>query len=175
MKRIFPGLVVSTLTVMALSASQDALAQGGSWGTVKGTIIWGGKDIPEQKPIAAVAAAQDRAACMKDGNVVIDEKWVVNKKNKGLQWTFVWLANEDVKNKAPLPIHPNLKALKVPNIVLDQPLCAFTPHALAMREGQVLVAKLVVPRRMPDPMTRTSSRSSPTVASRSPCARPRTS
>src|SRR5947209_12257741 len=139
MKRIFIGPVLATLTVMGMGAYQGAWAQG--WGTVKGTIVWGGKDIPKQAPIAAVAASQDRAACMKDGHMVVDEKWVVNPKNKGLEWTFVWLANEDVTSKAPLPIHPNLKAPKVDKVIMDQPLCAFLPHALALREGQVLVAK----------------------------------
>ncbi len=71
----------------------------------------------------------------------MDEKWVVNPKNKGLKWTFVWLANEDVKNKNPLPTHPDLKAIKQDKVVMDQPLCAFLPHAVALREGQVLVAK----------------------------------
>src|SRR5207253_9910913 len=76
---------------------------------------------------------------------VVDERWVVNPKNKGLRWTFVWLANEDVTSKQPLPVHPSLKALKSDKVIMDQPLCAFAPHAIGMREGQVLVAKNSAP------------------------------
>jgi hypothetical protein len=142
MKRgIAPGLGLAALTVAILGLSYSADAQGNQWGNVKGRIIWGGKDIPKQLPITAVAASPDKAACLKDGHVVVDEKWVVNAKNTGLRWTFVWLANEDVKSKAPLPIHPALKAPKDNKVVMDQPMCAFAPHAVALREGQVLVAK----------------------------------
>jgi hypothetical protein len=142
MKRgIVLGLGLAGLTVMILGLSYSVNAQGNQWGTVRGRITWGGQEIPKQLPIAAVAASTDKAACLKDGHVVVDEKWVVNPKNKGLRWTFVWLAHEDVKNKAPLPIHPDLMALKINKIVMDQPMCAFAPHAVALREGQVLVAK----------------------------------
>lgn len=142
MTRVFAvGLGMAAVTVMLLGFYQPAGAQGTQWGDVKGKITWGGKDIPKQQPITSVAASQDKAACLKDGNVVVDEKWVVNPKNKGLKWTFVWLAHEDVKSKAPMPIHPDLKLPKVDKVVLDQPLCAFIPHAIGLREGQVLVGK----------------------------------
>ena len=66
---------------------------------------------------------------------------MVSKKTRGLQWTFVWLINDDPKNKAPLPIHPDLKDIKKTQTEVDQPVCAFIPHAVAIREGQVVVAK----------------------------------
>ena len=137
-RRIMLGFGIFTLILMPAGFAD---AQGGQWGTVKGRITWGGPDIPKQLPVAAVANSPDKMACMKDGHVVLDEKWVVNPKNKGLKWTFVWLANENVKNKEPLPTHPDLKALKQEKVVMDEPLCAFLPHAIALREGQVLVAK----------------------------------
>ena len=123
--------------------SHSADAQGNNQGgTVKGKITWAGKGaLPIQMPIAAVAGSPDKMACQMGGNVVMDEQWVVNPKNKGLRWTFVWLANQNPKDKAALPIHPDLKAIKAPKVVMDQPLCAFLPHATALREGQVLVAK----------------------------------
>jgi hypothetical protein len=130
---------LAAVTLILFGPGSAAHAQ--QWGNVKGTITWAGKDIPKQLPIAAVNNHADKMACHKDGNVVVDEKWVVNPKNKGLKSAFVWLINEDVKNKAPLPIHPNLAAPKETKVVIDQPLCAFVPHALALREGQVLVAK----------------------------------
>ncbi|HWY85820.1 MAG TPA: hypothetical protein VNX28_03795 [Gemmataceae bacterium] len=133
------GFLVSAVVILGFGPR--ARAQANQWGNVKGTIVWGGKDLPKQLPLPQVAGSPDKAACTMGGHVVVSEDYVVNPKNKGLRWTFVWLANNDVANKEPLPIHPDLKALKVKKVVLDQPLCAFIPHALAMREGQDLVAK----------------------------------
>jgi hypothetical protein len=130
------ALAAATLILLGPRSAADAQ----QWGNVKGTITWGGKDIPKQLPVTTVNNHADKMACHKDGNVVVDEKWVVNPKNKGLKSAFVWLANEDVKNKL-LPIHPNLKMPKEKTVVMDQPLCAFVPHAVALREGQILVAK----------------------------------
>jgi hypothetical protein len=143
MKRGFVlGLALAAVTVMLLGLGQLVQAGGGQWGDVKGKILWGGKDVPEQKPIPAVKGNIDEKACTMGGKHVLkDEKWVVNPKNKGLRWTFVWLTHEDVKNKEPLPTHPDLKAFKVKKIEMDQPMCMFIPHAMALREGQVLVAR----------------------------------
>ncbi len=77
-----------------------------------------------------------------DGKVeILDEKFVVHPKNKGLRWTFVWLEQEDVKSKIPLPIHPDLKEIKEKDVVLEYSQCVFIPHALGMRQGQILVGK----------------------------------
>jgi hypothetical protein len=133
--RIVIGL--AGLTVVLLGHISFAHAQENAWGNVKGQIIWGPKEIPECKQIEAVKGHQDKMACMANGHVVIDEIWVVNPKNKGLKWTFVWLAAKNGK----MPIHPNLQKPRIDKLVMDQPGCAFTPHALALREGQILVAK----------------------------------
>jgi hypothetical protein len=134
--------VLGLVAIVVSAINRPAAAQDGQWGSVKGRIIWGGKDLPIQQPIAAVKNHMDAKACTMDGKVVVkDEMYVVNPANKGLRWTFVWLTREDLKSKAPLPIHPDLRAIKVKEVEMDQPLCAFAPHALAMREGQTLVAK----------------------------------
>jgi len=57
-----------------------------------------------------------------------------------VRWAFVWLAPLE-KSGPPLAIHPSLKDIKEKQVVLDQPCCAFTPHAIAIREGQEVVAK----------------------------------
>jgi len=133
------GFLMSAAVILGFGPS--ACAQANQWGNVKGKIVWGGKDIPKQLPITTVAGSPDKMACMMGGNTVVSEEYVVNPKNKGLKWAFVWLVNNDINNKPPLPIHPDLKALKVKKVVIDQPLCAFIPHALALREGQDLLAK----------------------------------
>lgn len=124
---------------LLLAFASSASAQ--EWGTIKGNIVWGGA-VPEKKTLN-LGANPDKAVCEKDGGVE-DETWVVNPKNKGLKHAFVWIAVKDAKAKgaaAKLAIHPSLKDVKEKEIHMDQPCCAFVPHAIALREGQVLVAK----------------------------------
>ena len=113
-----------------------APAQGDSWGDVVGRIVWGSDKIPAAADLD-LKENPDKAACTKDGPVK-DETWLVNPKNKGLRNTFVWI--EGAKKGEKLPIHPSLKTASG-KIDVDQPSCAFIPHAIAIREGQVLVAK----------------------------------
>jgi hypothetical protein len=127
------GLAVAALSAAALT---PGLAQEGSWGTVKGRIIWGGAEVPKREPLD-LKENPDKMACLKNGPL-LDETWVVHPKNKGLRHTFVWL---QAPKGSELPIHPSLKEVKEKKIVMDQPVCMFIPHATALREGQVLVAK----------------------------------
>jgi hypothetical protein len=110
-----------------------------AWGTIKGRIVYEGDSIPEPK---ALNITKDREYCLGKGPI-LSEEWVVNKKNKGVRWTFVWLAPEP--GGASLAIHPALKAIPNKEVEIDEPRCAFVPHCLAMREGQVLVVKNTSP------------------------------
>jgi hypothetical protein len=104
------------------------------WGTVRGRVTWDGKELPNLPALTVVA---DVAHCTSKG-AIPDEKWVINKDNKGVKNVFVWL--QDASNpQAKLPVHPALKAIKEKDVRADQPCCKFEPHALALREGQVLV------------------------------------
>ncbi|MCI0381190.1 MAG: hypothetical protein L0215_26695 [Gemmataceae bacterium] len=123
-----------------LAVSVPLFAQDNRWSVIKGRIVWGGAEIPKRMEIAAVDGNPDKKFCLKDGPV-LDEKWVIHEKNKGIRWTIVWLANADPKDKTPLPIHPSLQKIEPKEVVMDQPVCTFIPHAIALREGQVLVAK----------------------------------
>jgi hypothetical protein len=117
--------------------------EGRGWGTIKGQIIWGKSDIPERQPIKAIQDHADKKVCLAKGDV-LDEQFVINPKNKGVRWTFVWLADAQGAQKD-IPIHPSLKDIKDKEVVMDQPACQFEPHALGMREGQILVAKNSAP------------------------------
>jgi hypothetical protein len=121
---------------LAISA-QPVAADGkqSDWGTIKGQIVWGGEGIPEAKP---VVVTRDQNVCLEKGPILNDEL-VVNAKNKGVRWGFVWL--EPMPGSPPLPIHPDLKEIKKKQVVLDQPCCRFEPHAFGLREGQEIVAK----------------------------------
>jgi hypothetical protein len=148
----FPFYFTVLLAMVGVSACQQAKAdnkrapvadpkpaasQGDSaWGTIKGQIVYDGDPIPEQKPLNV---SKDQEHCLGKGPI-LSEDWVVNKQNKGVRWTFVWLS-PDPGAAANLPIHPTLKDIQNKEVEIDQPRCAFVPHCLAMREGQVLVAK----------------------------------
>jgi hypothetical protein len=120
---------------LAFQAVPAAFVQAGG-NTLTGTVTWADA-VPVMAPLNLGASA-DKATCEKKGPVM-DETSIVNPKNKGLRDVFVWL--EPMEKGAKFTIPANLAKPATPQVVLDQPNCAFIPHALAMREGQMLVAK----------------------------------
>ncbi len=132
------GLLRILLLIVAAGFVLNALdaAEADSWGTIKGQVVWDDKDVPVQ---AVIKVDKDKEACEKDGKL-LDDKLVVNPKNKGVRWCVVYLMNVKGFEKA-IPIHPKLKALKQKEVTIDQPCCQFVPHVLAMREGQTLLVK----------------------------------
>lgn len=118
---------------------QPAAKAGDAWGSVKGQIVWAGDKIPEPKDLNV---DKDKDHCLAKGPIK-DEDLVVNAKNRGMRWVFVWLAPlEDGKEFA---IHPSLKEIKEKQVVLDQPQCMFIPRAFAIREGQEILTKNPAP------------------------------
>jgi hypothetical protein len=141
MKRYFAlALLVlaSPLAFNVVASRAYAGDQNGAWGDIKGQVILDPNDqIPQPKPIQ-VGQNQNRNECLAKGPL-FSQEWVVNKKNRGVRWVFVWL--QPASGGAPLAIHPDLATIKEKEVTLDQPCCQFEPHALAIREGQVIVAK----------------------------------
>jgi hypothetical protein len=127
-------LLLAATGAIALSAATTARAQG--WGTIKGQVVWSGKDAPKRAPINVT---KDQPACEKNGKL-FEDKLVVNPDNKGVRWCIVYLMHDEGFDKD-IPIHPNLKAIKNKTVEFDQPCCQFEPHVLAMREGQTLLVK----------------------------------
>ena len=110
--------------------------KGAEWGTIVGRVVWVGP-LPNPPPIVPAGGAGGGCPAQ-----IADDVWIVDPKTKGLANTFAWLAPKDPKDKeAKLPIHPDLKAPPKTPVEMDQPACRFIPHALAMREGQDLIAK----------------------------------
>jgi hypothetical protein len=101
-----------------------------AWGTLKGQVVYAEEKLPTPVPLKVGGRG-----CK---GPLFDETWVVNKKNKGVRYAFVWL--EDSKGK-PLPIHPDLEPIPRKAAVIGIRNCQFVPHALALREGQILVAE----------------------------------
>lgn len=94
-------------------------------------MIWTDVKIPP----AAFLVLPPGVAC----GQVPDESWIVNPKNRGLKDAFVWL--EDPVRGVPLPIHPKHVKPNRKTSTLDQIACRFEPHVLALRQGDVLLAK----------------------------------
>jgi len=135
------SLLLTGLAVFCAAGAPLLAQNGAGWGTVKGRVVWGSSELPKRTPLDEFIKTKgnDKDYCLSKGSV-LDEKYIVNPKNKGLKWTFVWLINDDPKDKTPLPVHPDLKKMEA-DVVIDQPICMFIPHATGLREGQNLVAK----------------------------------
>jgi hypothetical protein len=135
MIRFANGSLVA-VALIALGISPGAAQNGGgeSWGTIKGRIVWGGKDLP---PKAKITVTQDKDHCLAKGDLY-DNQFEVDPKNRGLKGVLVGLKAAPGKR---LPIHPSLQEIKEKVVVLDQPRCLFIPRAIAMRQGQTLLAR----------------------------------
>jgi plastocyanin len=121
-----------------LKAAKEAKEAAGAWGSIKGQIVYGG-DVPDAKEISITKDEKECKDSLK-GAALVDEEWVVNKKNKGVRWVFVWIA-QPPGVKAKMPIHPDLAKPKDDKVLMDQPCCHFEPRCLAIREGQTWMAK----------------------------------
>jgi hypothetical protein len=140
-----PAVGLLSLAAMLLITSGRTEAQGNAWGNIKGRVVWGGKELP---PPAEIKVTVDQGHCLtanptadKDKGTILDQKFIINKANKGLKNVFVYFLAEP---GAKIPIHPSLQKL-APDVVVDQPDCMFFPRALAMREGQKFVVKNTAP------------------------------
>jgi plastocyanin len=132
------------LLFLAGSNVQSADPQG--WGNIKGQVVWGGKTLPEREPIKVT---QDQKHCLMNGPL-LEEKYVVDPKTKGVRWVMVFLADAkepDPKNakKWKFPVKPGLMKLKNTPVIFDQPCCAFEPHVFGVIEGQTVIVKNSAP------------------------------
>jgi hypothetical protein len=133
-----PGAALVALALVpTLFLAGSARSAGQEWGTVKGQIVFNGAKVPDN-PKANVN--QDKMHCLSKGDILKNEL-VVNKKNKGVRWTLVWLTGvDDPRGTRTIPTHPALAKVNGP-VEIDQPCCIFEPRVLGMREGQTLIVK----------------------------------
>lgn len=96
------------------------------WTTLKGRIVFPG-EIPEQTPLVIT---RDEEVCGESG--LLDETFIVNRQNRGLQNVVVWLSS-----KTEVPVHPSLVNVSKP-VQLDNKGCRFVPRIVPIRTGQVL-------------------------------------
>ena len=112
-----------------------------NWGTVKGKIKFEG-DIPKQKEVSleGLKIPPKDMEWFRSAGPILEEDWVVNKENRGVQWVVVWLIPDNApKNKnAKLEVHEKFKAPlseKERFVIVDQDPKGYVPHTVAIHEG----------------------------------------
>jgi plastocyanin len=128
-----------------LALVSSASAEPPSWVTVKGRVV-----LPEKAGIPVrdkLDVSQDKAHCLSKGDI-LDDKVLVNAKNRGIKNVVVWL-RPDNKNLAvkftDKEIHPQDAKRKPAGIVIDQPCCMFIPRITACRVGDTITVKNSAP------------------------------
>lgn len=133
MKRAF----FCTLIIAVFTATTSiAIAQDG-WGNLTGQIVVTG-NVPEN-PQEVVKDNKDRAACLIDGKVPLDDGIVVNSKNQ-LRDVYVMMYTGRGA-KTPDKFHPSYDAQKDVKLTIDNVKCRFVPKSTFARPGQTLILK----------------------------------
>ena len=135
-----------------VSVIGDPQSKDMNWGSIKGRLLYDG-DAPEQKEInfdelENVKLSPKDLEWFRSMGPILHEDWVVDKKEKGIRWVYVWLIPEDVmvdgkrnrEAKQTLEIHKDLMDIPVDDKIVhvDQDPQGYVPHAVAMREGMNL-------------------------------------
>jgi len=134
----YASAALAAVGLSALGLAPGA-AQGNkdTWGTIKGRVVWGGASLPKPEKIKVTV---DQPHCLEKGDL-FDNLFQVDAKTKGLKNVFVALKQPPDKAENPIPVHESLKQVGKAPVPLDQPRCLFMPRAVAVREGQKLLAK----------------------------------
>lgn len=129
-------IVGLTLGLALAGVTPAAMAQG-SYGTIKGRLVWGGAEMPKPKIEQAKGkATKDPEVCAKD-SPILSQELVVDPKTKGVAHGFAYLVRP--KGSNPEQLAHLLK--QHPKVEVDQKNCEFIPHCTAMNKGQALIFK----------------------------------
>ncbi len=131
----FGLLSVSILTFSLFASAQPTNAQG--FGTIKGTLVWGGAKLPQERPFVVKGDKATKDADICAAEEVPNENYVVDAKTNGVANAFAYVVGP--KGKNPEAEAALLKS--APTVVMDQKGCRFMPHAVAVHKGQTLVFK----------------------------------
>lgn len=120
--------LVASLMFAGLLLPQNAFADG--WGDLTGRLVFDGKaPQPKLKIKKGDSTVRDPQCCAAQD--VPDETLVINPKNNGIAYAFVYL-----RKVSKSQIHPELEKSKEPIVEFDQKGCKFIPHALVVRTDQ---------------------------------------
>jgi len=118
---------------------KEAAEVEGDWGHLTGQIVISGEAPKNEIEKTVGAPAKDKAACLVDGKVPVDDGIVVNDK-KQLRDVFVFMY-VGRRAKVPEKVHPSYEEKKKAKLTLDNRKCRFVPKAMFARAGQTLILK----------------------------------
>jgi len=134
---LFPQAVYAQDAAKTESTEAEAATETGKWGHLTGTITVDGEMKAQE--VEPVDDHQDKAVCLVEGKIPVDDKIIVNAENKGLKNAYVLMY---LKKKDPGElIHPSYEEMKKEPVVLDNVNCRFVPHAIFVRTGQKLILR----------------------------------
>ncbi len=132
-----------------VSITGDDEAKDMNWGSIKGRLLYDG-ETPERNEVDLdrIQLSPEDLKWFRSLGPILNEDWVVDKKDKSVQWVYVWLIPENVllngkRNKdakQTLEVHKELMDIPVGKKVVhvDQNPQGYVPHAVAIREGMSL-------------------------------------
>ncbi len=109
----------------------------GSFGSIKGKLVWGGPEAPAPKVLVGQGKADKDPAVCAVAATLVDHNLVVDAKTKGVMYAIVYLVK-------PKGVNPDaVKALvdKKPEVEIDQKGCEFVPFVSVLHQDQSLVFK----------------------------------
>lgn len=112
----------SLLIALLLSPMTGYAAE---WGSVEGQFI-AAEDVENPPPLLQAAGPTCRIP------FVPDDSLVIHPENRGLANVFIYLS------KAPQEVHPDLAQTPKKKLAFNTQNCRFTPHAMAVRTGQIM-------------------------------------
>jgi hypothetical protein len=124
----------ATAPVAALAASLTAQ---GSYGSIKGRLVWDGGAVPPAKELVEQGKApKDPTVCAKD-TPIPDRSMVVDPKTKGVRYGVAYLSRPQGSN----PEAAQALLAKHAKVEIDQKNCEFIPYVTPIMQGQGLALK----------------------------------
>ena len=124
-------IVVASVFAVSIGFSHTAHAQ--KWADLTMTVLLDG-EVPKPKQVTVNADA----ICMQ--NKIMSEDLVVDPATKAIA-NIVFMVDSKKTKLTAKQSHPDLEKVPSDKPVMDNLKCAFVPHVMAMRAGQILLVK----------------------------------
>lgn len=122
--------------LLAPASSQAEPPAQGSYGTIKGRLVWGGSTLPNLPPLVKKGATVKDAEVCAVGELE-DRSLDVDPATKGVAHAFAYLVSPKGSN----PEAEKALLASQPTVIFDQKNCEFLPYSLAMHEAQAITFK----------------------------------
>jgi hypothetical protein len=135
------GLLAAGPSPARASAPVGPLLSGlvgqGSFGTIKGRLVWGGSEAPKPRVLIEKGQAQKDPNVCAANAAIPDNSLAVDPQTRGVKYAFAYLVRPKGENPEAV------KALlgKTEKIEIDQKNCEFLPYSTALHQDQTLIFK----------------------------------